>query len=160
MHVLLTKLFDDERVDVGFETTSTETNNDDSNDHGTESTVALDNTGNGRDNKNDMTDDVDNQSVADGPVTTPVLIGDVGSEQGHQVLPELVECGDTGRGSLTHSEGTRLLIVGTSNRARRERLLDEVGEHDGTSIVGESRTISIYTQIGVWCIGLTVRKAQ
>lgn len=126
MHVLLTKLFDDERIDVGLETTSTETNNDDSNNHGTQGTVACDDTGDSRNDEDDMADDVDSQSVADGLVTTPVLISKVSSKKGHQVLPELVESGDTGRGSLAHSEGTRLLVVGTGGGTRRKRLLNEV----------------------------------
>jgi hypothetical protein len=127
VHVLLTKLFHNQGVNIWLETTSTETDHNNSNDHGTKSTaIVLDNRRNRRDDENDVSDNVDAQGVADGLVTAPVLVGNVGTEKGHEVLPELVEGGDSGRGSLAHAEGTGLLRVGTGRGALRERLLDKV----------------------------------
>lgn len=132
MHVLLTKLLNDERIDVRFESTSTETNDNDSNDHGAKGTTLIaDNGGDGRHNQDDMTDDIDPESPADGFIATPVLISNIGTEKGHKVLPELVEGGDSGRGALTHAESTRLFRVSTRGRAFGELLLNEIRDFMG-----------------------------
>lgn len=131
MHVLLAKLFDNKRVDIGLETTGTEANDNDGNDHGTKrATFVLNDGRESRDDKNDVADDIDTKGIADGLVTAPVLVGNERSEEGHEILPELVESSDTSRSSLTHTKDTRLFIISTSCRALRERLLDEVGDYN------------------------------
>ena len=50
-----------------------------------------------------MAEEINAQGPVDGLVAAPVLVGDVGTEERHQVLPELVEGGDAGGGTLAHA---------------------------------------------------------
>ena len=75
-----------------------------------------------------MTEDVDTECVVDGLVASPELIGEVGTEEGHEVLPELIECGDTKCSALAHTQNSRLLGISTGGRSLWKRLLDEIGD--------------------------------
>ncbi len=54
-----------------------------------------------------MADDGNDVGVLDRQVATPVLIGEVGAEEGREVGPELVEGGHAGRSTLAEAESTR-----------------------------------------------------
>lgn len=76
-----------------------------------------------------MADEVDSQSPINRLVTAPVLIGNVGTEEWHQVLPKLIKGGDTGRGTLAHTQNSGLLSVGAGRGALREGVLNEIGNY-------------------------------
>ena len=76
-----------------------------------------------------MTDDSDDDCDLNCSETTEVSIGDVGAEKWHDVCEELVECDQTSRSSLTHTESTRLTTeTGTGRGSFRQRLLNKVGD--------------------------------
>ena len=139
------KLFNNQRVDVGLETTGTETHEDDTEREAGESSVrVLDNRRKTRHDEDDVTEDIDAERIADSLETSEVAVGDVGTEKGHGILPERVEGGQTGGGTLAHAQGTGngLLDIPVDNvtgrRSGRKRLLNEVGEDSSRTIVRET----------------------
>ena len=79
-----------------------------------------------------MTQHRDTKGDANSLITTPMSVSNVGTEQGGDVAPERIECIQSCGGLLTHTEGTGLTGEAscTSARMGRQRLLNEVGEHD------------------------------
>ena len=125
------ELLDDQGVDIRLKTTSTEANDQDAYNQGGERVPWLgDYRGDGREDEDYMANDVDTKRDRDGLEAAPVLICNIGPKQGHQVLPELVEGGNSCRSSLVHSQGTRLSIWTWAASARigslRQGLLDKI----------------------------------
>ena len=76
-----------------------------------------------------MADNRNSERDANGLVSTPMSIRNVGTEEWNAVNPELVECTNTGRGTLTLAERARLAAKASSSfGAIRKLLLDEVGD--------------------------------
>lgn len=65
----------------------TKSNDDDSNRESAYCTLVLDNTGNSRNDQNDVTDKSENDSPANGLITTPVGICNVGSYKWSYIAP-------------------------------------------------------------------------
>lgn len=142
-HSLEIKLLNNQGVDVGLETTSTDTHSDDAESEGSERTIGvLDDRGKTGDDEKDVTDDIDTEGGTDGSVTTEPAVGNVGTEQRHGVLPESIEGRQRERGSLTQAEGTGLAILdvvaSTCGGVVWQLLLNEVGEDGSGTVVGET----------------------
>ena len=121
-------LLSNEGRNIGLESTSAETKNDNTKDEGTNGLSAGQDGGDGRNNKQDMADDGEGNSNEDGIEATKVLIGNNGTcvksdscfsagirkqrltENGGCVGPERVESIDTKRSTLAHSKRTWLTI--------------------------------------------------
>ena len=81
-------LFRDEGRDVRLETTRAKTHDDDGDNETCQRAVGLlDNTRDRGDDKEDVAEESDTNGDADGLITTPVGIGDVGTEQRDDVYP-------------------------------------------------------------------------
>ena len=114
---------------IGLETTSADTDEQNTENHtGDGAALVGDDGGNSGHDEDGVADDVDTQGVVDGHVTSQVLIGDVGTEERHEVLPELVEGGDTESSALAHAQNTGLVGVSTSGGAFRKSVVNEVGD--------------------------------
>ena len=86
-----------------------------------------------------MADDSDGKREVDGVETSKVGIGNPCTNERGEVNPELIERGDTGGSTLTHSQGTGLAFwIRVRSSGRRERALNEIGEDNGGTIVGEA----------------------
>ena len=125
------ELLDDQGIDIGLETTGTEANDQDAYNQGGERVPWFgDYRGDSREDEDYMANDVDTKRNRDGLEAAPVLVCNVGTEKGHQILPELVEGGYSRRSSLVHSQGTRLSIWTRAASARigslRQGLLDKI----------------------------------
>jgi hypothetical protein len=73
----------------------------------------------------------DDVGVLDGEIASPVLVGEVGTEERCEVRPELVEGSQPGRGTLTQAESAgagRLEKAGAGGGSRRQAFLDEVDD--------------------------------
>ena len=76
-----------------------------------------------------MADNCDSERDANRLVSTPVSICHVGAQKRNKVNPELIECTDTGRSTLTFSESPRLIGKASSRIGTiRQFLLDEIGD--------------------------------
>lgn len=85
-------LFGDQRRNVGLETTSSHTHNYKTDGEAGDSTVrGGDDRGDGRNDENTMTNERQCDGVHDSPVTSEILIGNVGADEGHNVRPERVD---------------------------------------------------------------------
>jgi len=123
-------LFGQERGDVGLEETGTNAKDDETDREHTNGCVGVDNDRwRGRGSENDVTNDGDQDGDLDGLEATEVGVSDVGTDKWHQVGPELVKSGKTGRSSLTHAQSTRLTSkAGAGRGTLREILLNKVGD--------------------------------
>jgi hypothetical protein len=117
--------------DVGLDTTSSETDNDDSDDEASETRIVVESRRDGRAGKDEETDDVDTAEDDNGVVLSEILVGNDGTENGSNVAPELEEGGETSGSLVTHTERTTAFrsIAWTS---------DVVLENTGGSVVGET----------------------
>jgi len=83
-----------------------------------------------RSSEDDVTDDGNQNGELDGSETTEMGIRDVGTKKWHHIGPELVESGETSRGSLTHAQSTRLATEASTGRGSGWKiLLNEVGDY-------------------------------
>jgi hypothetical protein len=87
-------LLSNKRRNVGLEATGSNSHNNKTEGEDSESGVRLDNDlGNGREDEDDVADNGEDVRILDGEVTSPVLIGEVGTKERGEVRPELVDCG-------------------------------------------------------------------
>ena len=91
---------------VGLDTTSSKTNDNDGNDETTESSAVVESSRDRCAGKDDKTDDVDTAEDDNGVVLSKVLIGNDGTENGSDVAPELEEGGETSGSLVAHTERT------------------------------------------------------
>lgn len=101
-------LLGNQRRDVGLESAGSKPKNDDTQDERSDSISASEHVGDSRDNKQNVTDDGEGDGDEDGVKATEVLIGDNGTDDGSGVGPERVEGTNTERGTLSHTETSRL----------------------------------------------------
>ena len=145
---LFGKLFHDERGNVGLESTRAKTSDEQTEDEDAERSVGLVHDGGGsRDDENGVTDFSDEDRVEDGLVTTEILVGNPGTEQGADVDPERVEGGQGEGNLLAQAEGTGLGVIaggvdgstGAGSDALafgvELTLVDEVGVDDDGTVV-------------------------
>lgn len=84
-------LLSNQRTDVGFETSNTNTHNHDTDSEARNGSIRVgDDLGNRRDNQDNMTDQGDTTGDLNRLESTPVLICHVGTEKRHNVGPKLV----------------------------------------------------------------------
>ena len=104
-------LLDDQGRNIWLEATGSETHDDDTEHEDTEAGGFVgDDWRDGGDDKDDMTEDGNGDGHTDGLVSSPVLVGNPGTEKWYTVYPEGVEGVDTVRGlwSLSKSPGDAL----------------------------------------------------
>ena len=136
-HVLLAELLDDEAADVGLEAAGADADDDDGDEQERQGgALPDDDGGNGRHDEHHVPAEVDAEGRRDGLVAAPFGVGDPGAEEGHEVLPELVEGGDARRGALAHAQSAGLVDAGPGDGAFGEPLLDEVCDCGGASARG------------------------
>lgn len=134
-------LLGDKWRNVGFETTCTDSHDDKPNDKGAHGRVGMGNDMRGsRGCQNDVASNSNENRDVNGSETSKIGIGYIGTEEWHQVDPELIECCQSSRGSLAKAQSTGLGIscAGVqrfASRGARIRLLDEVDKDLHGSIV-------------------------
>ena len=90
------QLLDNERGDIGFETASPNSHDDQTDDEGSERAGRLgDDRWDSRDNKNNVSQNGDCKCDADCLVAAKMGICHIGTEERNQVNPELVECSNS-----------------------------------------------------------------
>jgi hypothetical protein len=139
-HLLLGNLLGDKRGDVGLESSSAETHDDESENENTKGGVRVGQHGwrSGGD-ENQVTNFSDQDRVQNSLEATEIGVGNPGSEKRADVDPEGVEGGQAESDLFTHVEGTRLslFIVGVEggSAGSGEGLGDEVGVYSNGSVV-------------------------
>jgi len=116
---------------VGLDTSSSETDDDNGNNVTSETGAVIQSGRNGCAGEDDKTEDVDAAEDDDGVVLSKVLIGNDGTENGSNVAPELEEGGETSGSLVTHTERTATFLTAARTR-------DVVLEDTGSTIVGET----------------------
>lgn len=105
-------LLNNERRDVWFETTGSETHDDQTEHEDAECGGSIgDDWWDGGDDQDDVADNCDADTDADGLVASPVLVGHVGSKQWQEVDPETVEGVDGIGGLWSFAERTGDTLV-------------------------------------------------
>jgi hypothetical protein len=130
-HLASLVLIRNQGSNVGLDTASSETNDNDSSDKATKTSASLKSNGDGGQGKDEETEDVNTTEDNDGVVLSEVLISDDGTENGRDVAPELEEGGETSGSLVSHAESTATLTA-------IERTLDVVLENTGGTVVGEA----------------------
>jgi len=148
-HLSSLVLVGNQRRNVGLDTSSSQTNNDDGNDETTEASAMIESSRERGKGKDEQTDDVDAAEDDDGVVLAEILIGDDGNENGSNVAPELEE-GRKSSGSLVaHAErtatvfttaGTRDVVLEDTRGAVIGETLAEFDNGDEESTLGERLT--------------------
>lgn len=139
-HLLLRNLLRNERGDIGLESSSSETHDNESENENTKGSVRVGQNGRSSGGDEDqVTDFSDQDRVEDGLEATEVGVGNPGSEKRADVDPEGVECGQREGDLLAHVESTGLglSIIGVEGRSRggSEWLGNEVGVYSNGSVV-------------------------
>lgn len=130
-HLATLVLIGNQRSDVGLDTTSSETNDNDSSDETTKTGATLKSNRDRGQGEDEKTEDVNTTENDNGVVLSEVLISDDSTEDRRDVAPELEEGRETSSSLVSHTEGTTTL-------AAIERALDVVLEDTGGTVVGET----------------------
>ena len=130
-HLATLILIGNQGSDVGLDTTSSKTDNDDRSNEPAKTSASLKSRRNGCQGEDKKTDHVDAAEDNNSVVLSHVLIGDDGTENGGNIAPELEESGKTSSSLVSHAESTTSLTA-------IKRTLDVVLEDTGGTIVGET----------------------
>lgn len=139
-HLLLGNLLGNEGSNVGLESSSSETHDDETENEDTESSVGvLEDRGGGGSDKDNVTDFSNKDRVENSLETTKVGVGNPCTEKGADVDPEGVEGSQAEGNLLAHAQGTglglRIVGVGGSASRSREGLGDVVGVYSNGTVV-------------------------
>jgi hypothetical protein len=105
-------LFDDEGRDVGFDSTSAESNHN----HGGDETSKVGRGagfGDGSADEDELTTGVDQSEDQDGPIPSQILVRNDGAENGGDVAPKLEKVRETSRALLSKTQSTNWVAIGT-----------------------------------------------
>lgn len=158
--------------DVGFETTSSDSHDDQTDSEASDGGIwVVHDAWNGGNNEDGVSDQRSEDTVLDCGVSTEVGIGDVPTEKWHEIRPELVESRQTSGSLLTPAKTTGLLACGfipsgsivafwrgvdrSSARSERTWLLEEVDEDCRGAVIRETLTefdLNLLRQFYIPCV--------
>jgi hypothetical protein len=130
-HLATLVLIGNQGSDVGLDTTSSETNDDDSSNETTKTSASLKGNRYRSQGEDKETNDVNTAEDDDSVVLSEVLISNDSTENRCNIAPELEEGGKTSGSLVSHTESTTSLTT-------IERALDVVLEDTGGTVVGET----------------------
>lgn len=130
-HLATLVLIGNQGSDVGLDTTSSETDNNDSSDETTKTGASLKSNRDRSQGKDEKTDHVDTAEDDNGVVLSEVLISNDSTENGCDIAPELEEGRETSGSLVSHAESTTPF-------AAIKRALDVVLENTRGTVVGEA----------------------
>jgi hypothetical protein len=105
-------LFDDEGRDVGFDSTSAESNDDHRGDEASKVGRGA-GFGDGGADEDELTKGVDQSKDQDGPIPSQILIRNDGAEDRGDVAPKLEKVGETSRALLSKTQSANWVAIGT-----------------------------------------------